>query len=310
MIRRVLVVLCGLLATLALVQAGMRVQAAHVSALPRPPAMIERVLVVSLDGARPDALEPAPAPRLLALAERGAHTWQARTVLPAVTLPAHASMLTGLDVADHGVTYNDLPAMTCPAIQPITFLALAALAGFRPAMVVGKEKLCVFRQTPAIDYTFAGAGDPSVADAVIEKLDAGDDVLFAHFPGPDYFGHLTGWMSETYVNQIRRTDEQVGRVLDALDERGLTDQTLIIVTADHGGHDFGHGEDIPEDRLIPWIIAGPGVVSGLDLGESIHLADTAATVEWALGLPRPANASGRPALAAFGLVEPTPEVMP
>jgi len=85
-------------------------------------------------------------------------------------------------------------------------------------------------------------------------------VIFAHFPNPDYFGHLTGWMSEIYLNQLRLTDSQVGRLLDTLDARGLTDKMLIILTADHGGHGFGHGDDIPEDRLIPWIIAGPGVV--------------------------------------------------
>ncbi len=304
---RLITLSLGLIALLPLL---VRAQSANEVALPRPPVAISRVLVISLDGTRPDALQLAPATRILALAERGAHTWKARTVLPAVTLPAHTSMLTGLDVPDHGVTFNDIPDPQCTPIKSLTFLTLAQAAGFHTAMVVGKEKFCIFRQTPELDYTFAQAGDQSVADGVIAKLDAGASIIFAHFPNPDYFGHLTGWMSDIYVSQLRNTDSQVGRLLDALDARDLTDQTLIILTADHGGHDHTHGQDIPSDRLIPWIIAGPGVVSGLDLGDGISIADTAATVEWALDLPRPANALGHPVLAAFGLVEPTPEATP
>jgi predicted AlkP superfamily pyrophosphatase or phosphodiesterase len=295
---------------LALIVLPLGVQAQSADALPRPPVVISRVLVISLDGTRPDALQIAPASRILALAASGARTWKARTVLPAVTLPAHTSMLTGLDVPDHGVDYNGIPDPECTPVKPLTFLTLAAQAGFQTAMVVGKEKFCIFRQTPDVAYTFARSGDPSVVNGVIKQLDAGATVIFAHFPNPDYFGHLIGWMSDSYIRQLRVTDQNVGRLLDALDTRGLTGQTLIILTADHGGHDHTHGENIPEDRLIPWIIAGPGVVPGLDLGDGISIADTAVTVEWALGLPMPDKALGRPALAAFGLAEPTPGATP
>src|SRR5262245_49770519 len=78
------------------------------SALPRADAGGgARVLLVSIDGLRPDALWAAPARNLLGLACRGAHAWEARTVTPSMTVPGHASMITGLTPASHGFTWDD-----------------------------------------------------------------------------------------------------------------------------------------------------------------------------------------------------------
>jgi phosphopentomutase len=209
-------------------------------------------------------------------------------------------MLTGLDVDTHGVDYNGILSH-CPPLESPTFLTLAAEVGYAAAMVAGKEKFCLYEQRNDLDYTFAREGDRSVADRVIELLDEGYEIIFAHFPNPDYFGHLSGWMSDQYINELSNTDAQVGRVLEHLDELDLTDETLVIVTADHGGHDTVHGSDSPEDMTIPWIIAGPGVITGTELTVDIHTTDTAATVLWTLGLSLPDNAIGRPVIEAFGL---------
>lgn len=261
------------------------------------------VLVMSLDGARPDAILQADTPNIQALGARGAVDWEALTVLPSVTLPAHTSMLTGLSVDQHGVTYNSTQP-GCPVLEFPTFLTLAEATGYKTALVTGKEKFCMYKQTETLDYTFAREGDRSVADRLLELLDQDFTVIFAHFPNPDYFGHSTGWMSETYINELHSTDFQVGRVLDKLDELGLTDETLVILTADHGGHDFEHGSDRPEDQHIPWIIAGPGVVSGMTL-EDVRVMDTAPTVLWTLGLPLPDHLTGVPVYGAFDV--PTPD---
>lgn len=266
--------------------------------LPPPPAAITHVIVISLDGARPDAIQLAPSPNMEALAAGGAVAWNARTVYPSVTLPAHASMLTGLEISEHGLDDND-SIYPCPVIDAPTFITLAAEAGFQTAMVVGKQQFCRYLQTDLVDYTFALEGDRSVVDRALELLDEGYEVIFLQFPNPDYFGHLTGWMSDTYINEMRNTDYQVGRVLTRLQELNLIDQTLVIITADHGGHAMEHGTDRPDDMLIPWIIAAPGVIAGTVLGENIHITDTAATVLWALGLPLPDNMAGRPVVEAF-----------
>jgi len=80
----------------------------------------------------------------------------------------------------------------------------------------------------------------------------------------------------------------------------MYDDTLIIVTSDHGGHDSTHGENIPEDMTIPWVISGPGVVPG-ELTTQVYTMDTAATAAFALGLPIPAEWDGIPVYETFGM---------
>lgn len=268
---------------------GVRGDASHA------PSIISHVLLISLDGARPDAIQQADTPHMDALAARGAVAWEATTVFPPATVPAHASMLTGMSVAEHGIMLNVYSKET---IAAPTFLFVTHDAGHKTAMVAGKNKLEQFRQREDIPFIFATEGDRSVVDAVIALLDEDYAVILAHFPNPDFFGHLTGWMSDTYLYELSNTDYQIGRLLDALDERDLTDHTLIIITADHGGHDRLHGLNIPEDMRIPWLIAGPGVRSGAQL-DDVTVTDTAHTILWALGLPLPDSDAGRPVIEAF-----------
>src|SRR5687768_8945143 len=72
----------------------------------RPAKADERPPVVSIDGLRPDLLLRAKAPNLRRLMEAGSFTFWAQTVPAAVTLPSHASMLTGVTPERHGVNFN------------------------------------------------------------------------------------------------------------------------------------------------------------------------------------------------------------
>jgi len=268
------------------------------SATPRPRP--ERVLILSLDGLRPDALDPDRTPAIVALAESGAASLEAQTILPSVTLPAHGSMLSGYDVEAHGLTWNDyIPANGF--IRTPTLFSAAHDAGLHTEMVVSKEKLVQIASPGSVDeFTYVPGGDFAVADQAALAIADGFDVLFVHFPGPDTAGHQGGWMSSLYFGTVAHTDEGVARILAALEAAGLRHGTLILLTSDHGGRGTSHGSSEPEVMTIPWIIAGPGVVPGLRLTEPVVIYDTAATAAWALGLSLPDDADGRPVLEAFG----------
>ena len=253
-----------------------------------------KVAIISIDGLRPDAIATAGASNMLALSARGAYTWNAQTIYPSNTLPAHISMLSGYTPEEHGVTWDDYAPTRGQILVPTLFLD-ARRKGLRTAMIVGKEKFTTFRDTGACDtWVLAAPDDDDVAGRVPTALGARPDLLFVHLPDVDLVGHASKWMSSDYLAAVRRADAAVGRILAT-----LSPDTTVIVTADHGGRPEGHGSDNPQDTTIPWIIAGPSIAKGKVLGAGIRTVDTAATAAFVLGVALPPDAEGQPVYSAF-----------
>ena len=269
------------------------------SPTPRPTA--DRIVIISVDGLRPDSLLRADIPRISELINGGASTFAAKTILPSGTLPAHASMVSGRCVSKHGILWNDLVPSAEP-LQGATVFSIAKDAGLRTIMVVGKEKLVTLARPGTVDrFRYVNGGDEEIVQAALEEAAGGFGVLFVHLILPDYFGHLVGWMSPAYLGGIGRDDAAVGTLVDGLRIRGLMDNAFLILTADHGGHDQTHGTYQKEDMTIPWIIYGSGVLAGVPIDVPVSIMDTAATAVWGLGLTVPSDWDGRPVVEAFGL---------
>jgi len=267
---------------------------------PSPQPIEKRVIILSIDGLRPDAIELAPMPNLIELMKDGAYTLSARTIFPSATLPAHSSMLTGLCPEKHGVDWNDYIPERGYAIGGDLF-DLAHAAGLQTAMFVGKEKLRQMTEPSSTDvFVYINDRDLVVMEGLLAAFPQDFSLLFIHFATTDDMGHVYGWLSPEQLSVIFRADEALGMLLAELDARTMRDETFIIVSSDHGGHDDTHGSSLPEDMTIPWIISGPGIQPGR-LTTQVHTMDTAATAAQALGLPIPAEWDGVPVSEAFGL---------
>jgi predicted AlkP superfamily pyrophosphatase or phosphodiesterase len=258
------------------------------------------VVIISIDGLRPDALELAEAPNLDNLRANGAYSRNAQTVNPSITLPGHASMLSGTIPEKHGILWG-VPYIGWPGMNGPTLFSLAHEAGLSTAMTFGKEKLNYLVLPNSVDKLFGvDAHDPEIRDHALEFIQAGlPNILFIHFPDVDRVGHAYGWMSENQFYAITYVDGLVGEIMAALKGGGYTPNTLLLITADHGGHGFGHGDDTPEDRTIPWLAVGPGVPPGITLYNPINTYDTAATALYALDLPIPEGWDGQPIVEIF-----------
>jgi hypothetical protein len=258
----------------------------------------QRVLIISLDGLRPDALSSLRTPNMMRLTAHGVSSFSAQTTMPS-TLPAHASMLSGYDTLGHGVFWNDYVPLF-GFIRSHTVFSIAHEHGLHTSMLVAKEKLIHIATPGTVDeFAYISGGDDAIVDAGIERIEAGFGVLFIHLRGPDSTGHRYGWMSTEYLVAVNTSDQHVGELLEALENVGQDETTLVIITADHGGSGTSHGSRSEEDMTIPWIMVGPGVMAGFELGEGVRVFDTAATALWALGLALPDNLDGRPIVEAF-----------
>jgi arylsulfatase A-like enzyme len=267
---------------------------------PPPPALPRQLVIVSIDGLRGDAAQ-AGAPTLLALAQRGAATWRAQTVVPSITLAAHASMLSGDTPGVHGMTWGDWDPRG--GLIPVpTILAIAREAGLTTAMVVGKPKLAHLNPPGSTDvFVVCGSDDDVVTRALVE-VHAGTHLVFVHLPDTDLAGHRHGWMTPPYAAALARADAALGRLVSA-----AAPTTTFIVTADHGGHGKDHAGATSADVTIPWVIAGPAVRPGQALAGPIRVFDTAPTAAVVLGLPVPASMEGRPVLEALAAAGPRAE---
>jgi predicted AlkP superfamily pyrophosphatase or phosphodiesterase len=255
-----------------------------------------KLVIVSIDGLRGDAA--ATAPTLAGLAARGASTWRAQTVMPSITLSAHASMLSGDRPDVHGMTWPEWDPRGAMIPVP-TILAIAREAGLRTAMVVGKPKLAHLNPSGSTDVFVVCGNDDDVVTRALVEINLGTDLLFVHLPDTDLAGHRQGWMSPAYLAALAGADQALGRLVAA-----APPSTTFLVTADHGGHGKDHSAGEPQDTTIPWIIAGPGIRQGLVLSQLVRVYDTAPTAAAVLGLPVPLSMEGRPVAEALFAAAP------
>lgn len=266
----------------------------------------EHVLIVSIDGLRPDAIEQFGAETLTRLMHEGSYSLSAMTIMPSKTLPSHTSMLTGVGPEVHGISWNSLKQDAPEYVEVSTVFDLAHEAGLSTAAFASKAKFRHLFRPGALDH---GQAPPSnavhwmatrtVADAVQYLGFNQPNLLFVHIGEPDFAGHTMGWMGSVYGWAVQRSDAALARLLRAADQAFEEGGYTVIVTSDHGGHDHNHGSNASSDRTIPWIAWGKGINAGGQLMPGIRTMDTAATALWLLGIGVPEQWAGRPVMTAL-----------
>jgi predicted AlkP superfamily pyrophosphatase or phosphodiesterase len=277
----------------------------------RPVPAIDRVMIISIDGLRPDLLLLAEMPRVRGLCKSGSFSFWAETTPEAYTLPCHLSMLTGTSAETHGVTWNKYIEGAYSNVP--TLFEVAKQAGFSTAMVTGKMKFIALLKPDTVDHFYLPPDEPVSDREVAERAESIlhrhlPQVMFIHLPGVDTFGHEHGWGSPEQLAAVARADEAVGLVLDALADLALTDSTLVILTADHGGAGTGHDANDPCSHFIPWIASGPGLRRDFDLTrarkKTIRIEDTFATACILLGIDPGEYIVGKPVLEILEADDP------
>ncbi|MEX2154297.1 MAG: alkaline phosphatase family protein [Gemmatimonadaceae bacterium] len=283
-----------------------------VASATEPPSsrVTDHVVIISLDGLRPDAIEKFGAKHILRLMREGSYTLKAQTILPSKTLPSHTSMLTGVDADQHGITWNSDETDEHGHVDVPTVFGLAKAAGLHTAAFFSKTKFHHLERPMTLDYVkspkgglltgrFSAERTSQYVEDYLESTPIDPNLIFVHIGEPDYAGHIFGWMSGMYGRAVRQADEAVADVLDEANDRFGAGNYTVIVTADHGGHGRDHGSSDPRDTTIPWIVWGKGVQAGAALPTGIRTMDTAATALWMLGVDAPMAWVGRPVSAAF-----------
>ncbi|MCC6809757.1 MAG: alkaline phosphatase family protein [Deltaproteobacteria bacterium] len=271
-----------------------------------PPAVKKpKVLLVGIDGMRPDALAVANAPTLHALQLAGAVSDRAETNDTTVSGPGWSSILTGVWRDKHGVYDNTFTGKDYVAHPEILSQLEIAQPSLVTARITNWAPLHDTIPTTAdidLGFEYSQGGDvPSVAQGVT-LLGQDVDVVFFYFAMVDVAGHDHGFHPSVpaYLQAIALVDAQLTQLLAAVKARKdfAKEDWLVVVTSDHGGTaDKQHGRDIPEHRRVDFIVAGERIVPGT-IEPPPQQVDVVPTIFDYLGLTPPLPLDGRVAKVA------------
>ena len=253
---------------------------------------MKKVILISIDGMRPDGVLNCGNPFVEELKKMGSHALDARTVIPSVTLPCHTSMFHSVTPERHGITTNTY----MPQVRPIPGLAeQIKLMGGKCAMFYGWEPLRDITRPGSLQWAeyFNAYADEHTDGILTDKAlncisKYHPDFVFLYMVETDEKGgHDAGWMSETYLDYVSHAIGNVKRVIEA-----AGDEYTVIVTADHGGHDRAHGTEMPEDMTIPMFFVGREFEAGKAI-ENVSILDLAPTIAKIMGVPVPREWEGK-----------------
>jgi len=238
---------------------------------------MNKVILISIDGMRPDGLKACNNEFLDEIIKNSSYTFDAKTVYPSITLPCHLSMFHSVPPQRHGTVSNDYVT----PVRPVNGLfEQIKAAGKRAVMYYGWEPLREIGRPGSLvaseyinAYSFDHT-DAMLTDKALEyiKLTKPDFVFLYMVETDEKGGHDNGWMSEVYLSYINHAISNVKRVIEEAGE-----EYTVIVTADHGGHERCHGTDLPEDMTIPMFFYGPQFEPNKELG-NVSILDIAPTI--------------------------------
>jgi len=251
-----------------------------------------KVLVVGLDGVRPDALALAETPTIDMLTRHAAYSYNAHTQMHEKTKsgPGWASVMTGVDGDKHKVDSNLNDVLENHNELYPSFLERAHVElGSRTVAAAHWAPVLLLTPDEALSEVALG-NDNSVALQMSDFLHQGDyDLHFLHLDDPDAAGHSNGFGpgNPLYIEAIENSDTHLKTLIDnVLMRPTIADEDwLFIVTTDHGGGGFDHGAKDAENRTIFLIVSGSSVVPEvIEDGAASHM-DVHPTVMQFLGLP-------------------------
>ncbi len=288
-----------------------------------PTVQTEHVILFVLEGLSQDSLKGGTMPVLSRLVKNGAVTWSATAVKPALRLPTMASLLTGLPVEKHGVTWNSFEFIRGYPRPPTVFDYLDLSGGRDSAIFFMDESLYqLAKPEPYTDYQMCGPLKPECSTETVvryirdyfKKAISGHGhghailslphLLVVHLPEAGRAGEAHGWNSKEYREALKTVDKAMGSVLDLYRELKLLDRTTVFVTSLSGSGERqiskngsgGRGGDLP---VVPWIASGVGIKPGHEIRQPVSIIDTGATVLRSLGLETHTEWESRPVEEIF-----------
>lgn len=256
----------------------------------------KHLFLIGVDGMSPDGIDNAKTPHIDALMTTGAYTMKAEAVSPTVSGPNWASLFMGAGPEQHRIYDNNWrpkdfqDSIFCNGkkgqLWPTLFGVIrqqdsdAHLACFHDWSTINQ-----YIERGACQMVADTKGEDHTNEEAIRYIKTHrPKFLFLHLDHVDHAGHRHGHGSAAYYASVEKADELIGDFIEGLKQAGIYEESVLVVTSDHGGIGKGHGGDTPEEKLIPIIINGKGIQKGTEISEKeVMIYDISATILDVLG---------------------------
>lgn len=273
---------------------------------------VNHVVLIGLDGWGAYSVSKAEMPNIKKLMDEGSYTLKKRSVLPSSSAVNWSSMFMGAGPELHGYTewYSKTPELPSRVVNKngIFPTIFSLLRESDPKAEIGCiyewETIRCLVDTFALNYNkhvSEAEGNPAAtAEYAVEYIKkAHPNLLAVIIDNPDHVGHAAGHDTPEYYTVLKELDKYVGQIINAVKESGMLDETIFIVTADHGGINKGHGGKSMEEMETAFIISGKNIKKKHEITESMMQFDVASTIAHIFKLKQPQVWIGRPVLSAF-----------
>lgn len=277
---------------------------------------VKHVVIIGFDGLSPDGIEKSYTPNFDKLILEGAHTFHNRAVLPTSSSSNWASMIMGAGPEQHGITSNSWEKnnFVLPAVTQSEDFLFPTIFGLINAQTPNAEIGAIYQwngfgrlfEKNAVNYDVNPKTEDETAEVASKYImDKNPTFTFIHFDHVDHAGHEFGHGSPEYYQSVEKADTLLAQVMNAIKKAGIADETLVIISADHGGVGLGHGGESLKEIEIPFIVWGKSVKKNYTIKYPVYQYDNAATVAFALGVKQPVAWIGKPVKTAFEGYEET-----
>jgi len=272
----------------------------------------KHVILIGLDGWGSYSVKLADMPNTKKMMAEGSYTLKKRSVFPSSSVENWASMFMGVGPELHGYYTDGGAGWRAPLIEPrvrnkdgVFPTVFSLLREAYPKAEIGSiyqwEGIQSFIDTTAMSFCRQALSEESVVcDMAVKYIkERKPALLLLYWINPDDIGHDKGWYSPDYYKEINVLDGYIGKIVDALKECGIMDDTIIIITSDHGGTGRGHSGSTLLEMETPFIICGKDIRKGHIIEGSMMQYDVAATVAAVFNLKQPQVWVGRPMTEVF-----------
>lgn len=268
------------------------------------------VILIGLDGMSSADFVREEMPTVSKLMDEGCWTLAKRSVFETSSAINWASMFMGAGTELTGYTkwYSKVPELPSRVVNEhgifptIHYLVKSQIKDSKVGAVYEWDTIHHLVDSLACDYFEQAEFDipTDITDKAISYIKKEKPTLLTiSYDHPDHEGHVDGWGSEAYHNEMKFLDGEIARILAAIDDAGIAGNTTVIITADHGGTGTSHGGITPAEYETPFIIAGKGIRQGGEFTESMMQYDVAATIAGLFKLEQPQVWVGRPMNQCF-----------